>query len=48
MNKTNLMELKKKYEEAKTKEEVKEALDKFTLELQKRQKEVISDPEFKI
>lgn len=46
--KTNLIELKKKYEEAKTKEEVKEALDKFTFTLRERQEKIISDPEFKV
>lgn len=42
------MDFKKSYEEAETEEEMKENLEKFTEELQKRQKEVISDTEFKI
>lgn len=46
--KINLIALKKACEQAKTESEMKEKLDKFTLELQKRQKEVISDKEFKI
>lgn len=44
----DLMPLKKAYEQAETNKELKENLEKFTEELQKRQKEVISNNEFKI
>lgn len=44
----DLMALKKAYEQAETNKELKENLEKFIEELQKRQKEVISDNEFKI
>lgn len=48
LKKLHIMDFKKSYEEAETEEEMKENLEKFTEELQKRQKEVISDTEFKI
>ena len=47
-DKVDLMELKKACEQAETEKEMKDNLEKFTEELQKRQKEVISDTEFKI
>lgn len=43
-----LIALKKAYEQAETNKELKENLEKFTEELQKRQKEVVADNEFKI
>lgn len=44
----DIQALKRAYEHSKTNKELKENLEKFTEELQKRQKEVISDAEFKI
>lgn len=44
----DLQALKRAYEQSKTNKELKENLEKFTEELQKRQKEVVSENEFQM